>query len=131
VHITFLVTPGAGHLNPTLGVAAELVSRGHRVTYPMLAAFVSAVEEVGAEPVLSESPLHQKISGPPRVLTGSFFANFQLRLLEEALAMTPALEQHLAGNLPQLISFDSMGPRPGTLQQRIVAAPRSRPSRSR
>ena len=52
MHVTFLVTPGHGHLNPTLGVVAELIARGHRVTYPVPPVFVRGVEAVGAEPVL-------------------------------------------------------------------------------
>jgi hypothetical protein len=83
----------------TLGVVAELVRRGHRVTYPVPAAFVGAIEEAGAEAVLYESPLQQRV-GPPRRLTGSFFVNFQLRLLEEALTVAPVLEEYLAGDRP-------------------------------
>ncbi|MGH3671111.1 MAG: macrolide family glycosyltransferase, partial [Pseudonocardiaceae bacterium] len=109
MHITFLVTPGHGHLNPTLGVVAELIRRGHRVTYPVPEEFVDAIRAVGAEPVRYESPL-QRISGPPRKLTGSFFADFQLRLLEVSMAITPALEGYLAGELPDVISYDIMGP---------------------
>ncbi len=108
MHVTFLVPPGHGHLNPTLGVAAELVERGHRVTYPVPATLTGAIEAVGAEPVLYDPPMH-RLSGPPRHLTGSFLATFQLLLLE-ALAMAPVLEKRVAGNPPDLISFDSMGP---------------------
>ncbi|MGH3767094.1 MAG: hypothetical protein ACRDTX_18390 [Pseudonocardiaceae bacterium] len=109
MHVTFLVPSGHGHLNPTLGVVAELVRRGHRVTYPVPEAFTGAIEAVGAEPVLYDSPIH-RMSGPPRQVTGSFFANFQLRLLNEAVAMAPVLEKRLAGDRPDLISFDAMGP---------------------
>lgn len=109
MHVTFLVTPGHGHLNPTLGLAAELVRRGHRVTYPVPDPYHEAVRATGAEPVRYESPL-QGMSGPPRKLTGSFFADFQIRLLDVSMAIAPALERHLAGELPDVISYDMMGP---------------------
>ena len=109
MHITFLVVSAHGHLNPTLGVAAELIKRGHRVTFPVPAAFVGAIKAVGAEPVRYESPV-QQMSGLPQRVTGSFFANFQLRLLTEALVVAPALEQYLVGDSPDLITFDTMSP---------------------
>ncbi len=109
MHVTFLVVPGHGHINPTLGVVAELVKRGHRVTYPVPEKFVDAIQATGAEPVLYESPLNQTWD-PPRRFTSSFFASFQLRLLEEALVMVPVLEKYLAGNPPDLISYDGFVP---------------------
>jgi hypothetical protein len=33
MHIAFICLPAAGYVNPTLPVVAELVRRGHRVTY--------------------------------------------------------------------------------------------------
>jgi MGT family glycosyltransferase len=33
MHLAFISIPAAGHVNPTLAVVAELVRRGHRVTY--------------------------------------------------------------------------------------------------
>lgn len=42
-HLAFAGRDGAGHINPTLPVVAELVRRGHRVTYA-----AGAVERAGA-----------------------------------------------------------------------------------
>ena len=33
MHFAFVSIPAYGHVNPTLPLVAELVSRGHRVTY--------------------------------------------------------------------------------------------------
>lgn len=48
MHIAFICLPAAGHVNPTLPVVAELVRRGHRVTYATSAKYADAVESVGA-----------------------------------------------------------------------------------
>ncbi|MGH3426981.1 MAG: macrolide family glycosyltransferase, partial [Mycobacteriales bacterium] len=109
MHITYLVVPGHGHINPTLGVVAELAKRGHRVTYPVPEMFTDAIRAVGAEPVLYESPLHQTWD-PRRRFDGSFYASLQLGLLEETLVMLPKLEKHLAGDLPDLIVYDRLMP---------------------
>lgn len=45
----FLPMPGHGHVNPTLAVAAELVDRGHQVTYLLPERFRDPVKASGAE----------------------------------------------------------------------------------
>lgn len=47
--IAFYAPIGAGHVNPTLGLAAELVRRGHRVTYATTESNAGRVAETGAE----------------------------------------------------------------------------------
>ncbi|MEU8161186.1 nucleotide disphospho-sugar-binding domain-containing protein [Micromonospora parva] len=47
-HIAFMSVPLHGHVNPMLGVVAELVGRGHRVTFATAPAFGALVEEAGA-----------------------------------------------------------------------------------
>ncbi len=46
--IAFLNIPLHGHVNPTLPVVAELVRRGHRVTYHTSPAFAKEIEATGA-----------------------------------------------------------------------------------
>lgn len=48
MHVAFICLPAAGHVNPTLPVVAELVRRGHRVTYATSAKYAKAVESAGA-----------------------------------------------------------------------------------
>ncbi|MEU4160314.1 nucleotide disphospho-sugar-binding domain-containing protein [Actinoplanes sp. NPDC026670] len=50
-HIALMSVPLHGHVNPMLGVAAELVDRGHRVTFASGAAFAPLIAETGATPV--------------------------------------------------------------------------------
>ncbi|MGI3199361.1 hypothetical protein ACRJ4W_13470 [Streptomyces sp. GLT-R25] len=46
--VAFLNIAMHGHVNPTLPVAAELVRRGHSVTYHTSPAFREEIEAVGA-----------------------------------------------------------------------------------
>ncbi|MER7056867.1 macrolide family glycosyltransferase [Streptomyces sp. NPDC000351] len=48
-HIAFFILPAAGHVNPTLSVARELVARGHRVTYALSENYRERVLATGAE----------------------------------------------------------------------------------
>jgi UDP:flavonoid glycosyltransferase YjiC (YdhE family) len=50
-HIAFMSVPLHGHVNPMLGVVAELVARGHRVTFATGTAFGPLVRRAGATPV--------------------------------------------------------------------------------
>jgi UDP:flavonoid glycosyltransferase YjiC (YdhE family) len=47
-HIALMSVPLHGHVNPLLGVAAELVTRGHRVTFSTGSDFTPLVKETGA-----------------------------------------------------------------------------------
>ena len=47
--VLFLAAPSHGHVNPTLGLAAELVRRGERVTYFASEPFRERVEATGAD----------------------------------------------------------------------------------
>ncbi|MEU7799421.1 nucleotide disphospho-sugar-binding domain-containing protein [Micromonospora arborensis] len=50
-HVAFMSVPLHGHVNPMLGVAAELVGRGHRVTFATGDGFAPLIAETGATPV--------------------------------------------------------------------------------
>ncbi len=50
-HYALLLFADFGHVAPTLGVARELIARGHRVTYVVDKSFASLVEDCGARAV--------------------------------------------------------------------------------
>ncbi|BEL11107.1 glycosyltransferase [Actinoplanes sichuanensis] len=50
-NIALMSVPLHAHVNPMLGVAAELVDRGHRVTFASGGAFAALIAETGATPV--------------------------------------------------------------------------------
>lgn len=48
MHFAFVSIPAHGHVNPTLPLVAELVGRGHRVTYFTAADFEPRIRAAGA-----------------------------------------------------------------------------------
>ncbi|GAA4537833.1 macrolide family glycosyltransferase [Amycolatopsis samaneae] len=65
MNVLFCVPLGIGHVNPTLGVAAELVRRGHRVTYAAPALFADRIAETGARLVEYESTYEKNFTKAP------------------------------------------------------------------
>lgn len=61
-HFAFVITPGHGHVNPTLPLVEELVARGHRVTYVTGARLLPAVAPTGAN--LLERPWDPSVLAP-------------------------------------------------------------------
>jgi MGT family glycosyltransferase len=106
-HIAFLTIPAAGHLNPTLPVVAELVRRGHRVTYATGAAFAGAVEAAGAEFVeLDWTPKAIKVARTGQ--TTEDLARMLLTFVNSARRVTPAIEKWLVDDRPDLFVYDMM-----------------------
>ncbi|MEV0220938.1 macrolide family glycosyltransferase [Streptomyces sp. NPDC050704] len=98
--IAFLNIGMHGHVNPTLPVVAELVRRGHSVTYYTSPAFRAEIEATGATVYVYPGG-EQSIPDPPTPLT-----------LMEALARTtlrllPAVLTDLRRVRPDLIVHDS------------------------
>ncbi|GAA2688377.1 hypothetical protein [Nonomuraea recticatena] len=55
-HIAMVSIPAPGHVNPSLEVIAELVRRGHRVTYANDPSYHDVITSAGAEPKPYTSP---------------------------------------------------------------------------
>jgi UDP:flavonoid glycosyltransferase YjiC (YdhE family) len=53
-HIAFCVDHAYGHINPTLGIASELLRRGHTASYAVSGSFADVIRKVGARPVVFE-----------------------------------------------------------------------------
>jgi len=64
-HVAFCMPAGAGHLNPSLAVAAELVARGHRVTYAAPTVLADRITETGAE-LVGYTSTFEKFREPPK-----------------------------------------------------------------
>ncbi len=88
-----------GHVKPTLGLVAELVRRGHLVTYFVGEKYADLVAETGATVMAYKSGVDQypmPLSAHDAVLAFS----------DESFAPLPAALAHLADNPPDLIGYD-------------------------
>lgn len=106
-HIAMVSIPAHGHVNPSLEVIRELVSRGHRVTYANDAAFADVIQGVGAELVPYPSTL-------PRAGTAN--ADWQEDtiaqldvFLQDSRAMLPRLRAAYENDRPDLFLYDIAG----------------------
>ncbi|MFD5828859.1 nucleotide disphospho-sugar-binding domain-containing protein [Lentzea sp. NPDC060358] len=97
-HIAIFLMPERGHVLPALGLIAELVRRGHRVSVPATAGFTAAVTECGATPIPCATTL-------PRDLPASLFDAAKLALTE-ARAVAPRLEEVFRDDRPDLVLWD-------------------------
>ncbi|WP_191305276.1 macrolide family glycosyltransferase [Lentzea cavernae] len=87
-----------GHLLPALGLIAELVRRGHRVSCPATAPFAPAVAECGATAIPYATTL-------PDALPSSLYEATRLALTE-AESVLPQLEDVFRDDRPDLVVWD-------------------------
>lgn len=114
-HVAFVIESSHGHLNPTLGIAAELIRRGHRVSYAVKERFAARVAANGAQAVVYR-PLDIKYQIFKQIRDDSgqyqFDAAGRRRFTEsltvEAENTLPQLESLYAQDRPDLILFDFM-----------------------
>ncbi|MGW6276430.1 macrolide family glycosyltransferase [Kribbella sp. NPDC055071] len=106
-HIAFLAIPAAGHLNPTLPLVAELVRRGHRVTYATGPAFRTAIEATGAEFIELDwrpAPLNVSPGGQTSGELGEMLTGY----VRSARRIMPAVEEWLSTDRPDLFCYDML-----------------------
>lgn len=105
-HILMVSVGAHGHVNPNLPVIAELVERGHRVSYAIPASFADTVASTGATPLVYRSGLPDESRGeqwPSDPVAGmSVF-------LDDAIRVLPQLEAALADDRPDLVLYDIAG----------------------
>ena len=104
-HIVFAVPVGVGHVNPTLGVAAELIARGHRVSYAATERHAARIADVGARLV----PYATTLSGPepPPQFTARDFHRATEAALRETGHVLPQVLDGFAGDRPDLVLHDA------------------------
>ncbi|MER7708016.1 macrolide family glycosyltransferase [Kitasatospora sp. NPDC097605] len=102
-HIVMASIPAHGHVNPSLALIAELVARGHRVSYVNDPSFAATVAATGAAlvPYPTALPLGDAPADWPEdpVAVQDLF-------LDDALAMTPVLGKLFAEDRPDLVLYD-------------------------
>jgi MGT family glycosyltransferase len=107
-HFTFVITPGHGHVNPTLPLVEELVSRGHRVTYVTGARMLPAVARIGAtavERLWDPSVLAPGTGEPfdPAIVIAAILRTQEL--LEQTY---PAMVAHFQQDRPDAVCYDTL-----------------------
>ncbi|WP_331733499.1 macrolide family glycosyltransferase [Streptomyces sp. NBC_01276] len=111
-HIAFFILPAAGHVNPTLSVARELVARGHRVTYALSENYGERVLASGAE--FLSYPMDQDrflATMVPQQDSASYtdqqeFLNMMKWMLELTQQTLPSFEEHFADDRPDVFVCD-------------------------
>ncbi|MET7606055.1 macrolide family glycosyltransferase [Streptomyces avermitilis] len=112
-HIGFFNIPGTGHVNPTVGIVAELVDRGHRVSYAVPADQGAEVEKAGATLVPYESTMGRfrstmtELEDNDRFTTGDFVQVLH-GLVQETEALYPQLERVFADDRPDALIYDGL-----------------------
>ena len=97
-HIAIFLMPERGHVLPVLGLIAELVRRGHRVSCPVTESFVPAVTSCGATPIPYETTFVSRL--PESLYTAAEHA------LVEAESTLPALEDVFRADRPDILLWD-------------------------
>lgn len=105
-HILMVSIPAHGHVNPSLAVITELVSRGHRVSYVNDPSFREVVESTGASfvPYPTKLPLTDDPAGWPSDLVA-----IQEVFLDDTLAMWPVLLEAFEDDRPDVVLYDIGG----------------------
>jgi MGT family glycosyltransferase len=112
-HIAIFLMPERGHVLPALGMIAELVRRGHRVSCPVTAPFAAAVTECGATAIPCETTL-------PDQLPESLYEAAQLALVE-AESTLPQLEDTFRQDPPDLVLWDIAAWAGGVIARQVGA----------
>jgi MGT family glycosyltransferase len=110
-HIAFFGSPSRAHVYPSLPIVAELVRRGHRVTYPINDEYTELVAATGAEPLSVETTL--PVKGEPWPL--DVVVSME-RHLTEATTTLPHLLAAYEHDRPDVVVHDR-----GTWTGRLLA----------
>ncbi len=105
-HVLMVGAGAHGHTHPHLPVIAELVTRGHRVTYAIPAPFAEMVAATGATPLVHTSVLPDQTAGeqwPSDPVDGTAL------FLDEAAHTLPQIAAALGDDVPDVALYDIGG----------------------
>ncbi|MCO5203807.1 MAG: oleandomycin glycosyltransferase [Anaerolineae bacterium] len=119
MHIAFVVVPSSGHVYPTLAVSAELIRRGHRVTYFLNEAYRDKVAATGADYRDTPNLFATEMEPPGGKFNPPLLAKTLLDMSERIL---PDLVAALAADPPDVVVYDSMCPW-GRLAAHMIGVP--------
>ena len=119
MHIAFITTPSSGHVYPTLGVSAELVQRGHHVTFYINDTYRDKVTATGADYRATPGLFAHEMEPPGGKFNPPLLAK---QLIELSQAILPDLTVSLSADKPDVVVYDSMCPW-GRLAARAIGVP--------
>jgi MGT family glycosyltransferase len=119
-HFAFFNYPAHGHVNPTLPVVAELVRRGHRVTYVVAGQFADAVRAAGAVPISYDSqvPKSWDTVAIPETITPDVVAEAARAHAVEGFAPLEVAHAAFDDDRPDAVLYDAFGYPAGRLLSR-------------
>ncbi|WP_007023879.1 macrolide family glycosyltransferase [Saccharomonospora iraqiensis] len=120
-HIAFVSITGHGHVGPTLALVAELVARGHRVTYAVGETLARLVAAAGATPVPYDSFV--ATNPVPPEMSPETLAQVPLTYLRENEAALAAAAPALRDDRPDLVVHDQTMFAAGRLLTREFGVP--------
>lgn len=106
-NIMFFSIPAHGHTNPTIGVVAELVRRGHRVRYYSFDEFQEKIESTGAEFISCDGylpPAPENLDDK----VGKDFASLIEMVVDTTLHMDSRMEADMREFQPDCVLSDSV-----------------------
>jgi MGT family glycosyltransferase len=117
LHVAFVNYPAHGHVNPTLPVVAELVRRGHRVSYVVAEQFADVVRDAGATalPYRSHVPRSWDTVAIPETITADVVAEAALAHVTEGLAPLAMAHAAFAADRPDVFAYDAFGHQTGRI----------------
>jgi MGT family glycosyltransferase len=105
--IAFVLPPAHGHVNPTLPVMRELVSRGERVVCYNTEEFRPQIERAGA--AFRPYPANEFSAAMlARLLQGGNLINVTLLIFRGTRKLVPFMIDSLSNDRPDLVVFDSV-----------------------
>lgn len=107
--IVFFNIPAHGHINPTLGVVRELVSRGHQVWYYSYNTFREKIQSTGATFISCDDyDVEQSLSAKDSARIGKDLAFSTKILVDTTLALDDKICTDMTRLKPDCIVADSM-----------------------
>ncbi|MET9500063.1 macrolide family glycosyltransferase [Streptomyces sp. NPDC006552] len=120
-HYALLLFADFGHIAPTLGVARELIARGHRVTYVVDERFAPLVEDCGARAVTYTSArgdfYRAADPSPDRLARDGYDL-----LVDTVRTVFPAARAALAADPPDVLLYDFETVAAGRVAARVLGA---------